>query len=367
MNIIITGSDGFIGRNLSLFLKEQGAHTVVEINKQSCEHETRTALLSADFVFHLAGVNRPNNDKEFKEGNIDFTRYLISVLRSSGRKIPLMFSSSIQVDVGNPYGASKAAAEKLVTSYGQETCSPYFIYRFPNVFGKWCRPNYNSFIATFCHNILNNLEITVQDPHSAVTLIYIDDVCNSLVGLLKGNAPVGFGKISPEYETTVGYVVELLKKFELTRDNLIVENVGGGLERALYSTYLSYKSPAQFSYAVPCYEDDRGAFCEILKTKEAGQFSFFTAHPGVTRGGHYHHTKNEKFLVTQGHALFRFRQVVTGDYYELKVGGENPRLVETVPGWSHDITNVGSDKLVVMLWANEIFDRTAPDTIETLL
>lgn len=363
MNVLITGAKGFIGKNLSLFLKEQGNYVVTEIDRDSSESDLATALANTDFVFHLAGVNRPKNDLEFKDGNVGLTSFIIKTLKGLGRQVPLMFSSSIQAVSDNAYGSSKLEAEKLVESYGHDTGSPYFIYRFPNVFGKWCRPNYNSFVATFCHNILNNIEININDPKSPVTLIYIDDLCKCLTALLDGKTASGLVKVTPEYLTTVGFVADILKSFKGSRESLITENVGTGLERALYSTYLSYTEPSQFSYTIPTYRDERGVFSEVLKTKQAGQFSFFTAYPGITRGGHYHHTKNEKFLVIKGQALFKFEHVITGERYELSVDSEVPEVVETVPGWSHDVTNVGSEELIVMLWANEIFDREAPDTI----
>lgn len=363
MNVLITGAKGFIGKNLSLFLKEQGKYVVTEIDRDSSESDLNVALANADFVFHLAGVNRPKNESEFKEGNSDLTSHIVATLKASGRKVPLMISSSKQAANDNAYGISKAEAEKMVEAYGEETGSPYFIYRFPNVFGKWSRPNYNSFVATFCHNILNDINININDPNAAVTLIYIDDVCKCLMALLDGDIPSGETKVTPEYQTTVGYVADTLNEFKGSRDSLITENVGVGLERALYSTYLSYMQPSQFSYTIPSYRDERGVFSEMLKTKQAGQISFFTAHPGITRGGHYHHTKNEKFLVIKGRALFKFEHVITGERYELSIDSETPEIVETVPGWSHDVTNVGSEELIVMLWANEIFDREAPDTI----
>lgn len=363
MNVLITGAKGFIGKNLSLFLKEQGKYIVTEVDRDTSESDLNDALANTDFVFHLAGVNRPKNDSEFKEGNSELTSHIVTILKANGRKVPLMLSSSTQAVSDNEYGDSKAEAEKVVEAYGQETGSPYFVYRFPNVFGKWCRPNYNSFVATFCHNILNNIEINIHDPKAPVTLIYIDDVCKCLMALLDGETAPGSVKVTPEYSTTVGYVADTLKDFKGSRDSLITENVGVGLERALYSTYLSYMQPSQFSYTIPSYGDERGVFSEVLKTKHAGQFSFFTAHSGITRGGHYHHTKNEKFLVIKGQALFKFEHVITGERYELSVDSETPEIVETVPGWSHDVTNVGSDELIVMLWANEIFDREAPDTI----
>ncbi|QDF67638.1 SDR family oxidoreductase [Shewanella sp. SNU WT4] len=362
MRIIVTGAKGFIGKNLCLMLNENGYNDVVEIDRETSLDVLAKLLLDADFVYHLAGVNRPDNDAEFLEGNTDLTTFITNQLEMSGKSVPLVISSSIQAELDNPYGRSKSLAEISVEEYGKSTNSPYYIYRFPNVFGKWCRPNYNSFVATFCHNIINDLDVTINDPLAPVNLVYIDDVCHGLISLLDGSKSIGFKSVKPEYHTTVGDVATLLRSFKHSRDNLITENVGAGLSRALYSTYLSYLSPAQFSYSIPSYGDERGVFSEMLKTKDAGQFSFFTAYPGITRGGHYHHTKNEKFLVVKGKALFKFEHIATGERYELETDSSFPRIVETVPGWSHDITNTGDEEMIVLLWANEIFDREAPDT-----
>ncbi|GGE70066.1 UDP-2-acetamido-2,6-beta-L-arabino-hexul-4-ose reductase [Shewanella carassii] len=363
MNIVVTGAKGFIGKNLCVMLKEHGYHNVVEADRETTLEELAVFLANADFVFHLAGINRPKNEAEFITGNTDLTQFITEHLGTFSKKVPLVVTSSIQAKLDNPYGRSKQAAEKIVAEYGERTSAPYYIYRFPNVFGKWCRPNYNSFVATFCYNILNNQDITVHDPSAPVTLVYIDDVCRSLISLLQGQTEIGYRQVEPEYSTTVGEVAEMLRAFKDSRDNLVTEDVGSGLTRALYATYLSYMTPSQFSYTIPSYGDERGVFSEMLKTKHSGQFSFFTAHPGITRGGHYHHSKNEKFLVLKGQALFKFEHIVTGDRHELCTNGNTPQIVETVPGWSHDITNVGDDELIVMLWANEIFDRDEPDTI----
>ncbi len=363
MNIVITGANGFIGKNLSLFLKEQEIHNIYQITTDTSDADFNDALMAADFVFHLAGVNRSKNDEDFNTGNVELTSRIVSILKSTGRKIPLMFSSSSQAEIDNVYGQSKAKAEKIVESYGHETGSTFYIYRFPNVFGKWCLPNYNSVVATFCFNILNDIEINVHNPNSKLTLVYIDDLCRSLIDLLNSDTKAGFKKVSNEYFTTVGHIADVLNSFKDSRNSLVTQNVGTGLDRALYSTYLSYMTPNQFSYQIPKYEDERGIFCEVLKTKDAGQFSFFTAHPGITRGGHYHHTKNEKFLVISGEALFRFENIISAEKFELQTSGKELEIVETVPGWSHDITNIGDIELVVMLWANEIFDSNSPDTI----
>lgn len=367
MKIVVTGAKGFIGSNLCLMLKENGFSDVVEIDKESTRDEISQNLRNADFVFHLAGVNRPQDDSEFKEGNVNFTAFIVSELEKSSNHSPIMLSSSIQADVDNLYGMSKAMAENAIEAYGEKTGANTYIYRFPNVFGKWCRPNYNSFIATFCHNIINDIDIQVNDPSSPVTLIYIDDVCKDLISLLSDKHTAGFKKVSPEYTNTVGEVLDLLRAFKVSRETLITEEVGADFTRALYATYLSYFKPEQFSYNIPSYDDERGVFCEMLKTPSSGQFSFFTSLPGITRGGHYHHSKNEKFLVIKGQALFKFEHVITGEHHELVTAGDKPRIVETVPGWIHDVTNIGDDELIVMLWANENFDRENPDTIARVL
>ncbi|MEZ8666112.1 NAD-dependent epimerase/dehydratase family protein [Vibrio splendidus] len=363
MNIIVTGAQGFIGKNLCVMLSEKGYDSLVQIDRDTSEEAIKAALSNADFVFHLAGINRPKDDSEFTTGNADFTEFVVNELKANGRNTPIMLSSSIQANLDNAYGVSKAHAESLVAQYGKDTGAGAFIYRFPNVFGKWCRPNYNSFVATFCHNVVNNIDINIHDPSAPVNLVYIDDVCYALIALLEGGVESGFKQVPVEYNTSVGEVAELLKVFKESRDTLVTEHVGTGLTRALYSTYLSYFEPSKFHYTLPKYSDERGVFCEMLKTKESGQFSFFTAHKGITRGGHYHHTKNEKFLVIKGEASFKFEHVITGERYEFTVNSDQATVVETVPGWSHDVTNIGEEELIVMLWANEIFDREAPDTI----
>lgn len=367
MNILITGSNGFIGKNLRVFLSERGYTNLSFFGRNQAYSELESMVQQADFVFHLAGVNRPLQDEEFQEGNAHLTEELVRLLASTERKIPLVLTSSTHAERDNPYGKSKAAAEHAALLYMQSTGSPAYIYRLPNVFGKWCRPNYNSAVATFCYNIAHSLPITIHDANAALSLVYIDDVCADLISLLESDIPGGYRDIAPIYQTTVGDVVTLLSKFKQSRTSLVTENVGTGFLRALYSTYLSYFSPVDFSYTVPGYTDPRGTFVEMLKTPSAGQFSFFTAHPGVTRGGHYHHTKNEKFLVIKGKARYRFKHILTEENYDLTVTSDNYKIIETVPGWTHDVTNVGDDELIVMLWANEIFDRDQPDTVASPL
>ncbi|WP_279151647.1 UDP-2-acetamido-2,6-beta-L-arabino-hexul-4-ose reductase [Photobacterium iliopiscarium] len=360
MKILVTGANGFIGKNLCLKLSELGYNDVIKIDRTNSDSELKRALENADFIFHLAGINRPQTEEEFYIGNSGLTEKITTTLESLGRSTPILLTSSIQADRDNAYGLSKASAERAISAYQQKLNADVYIYRLPNVFGKWCQPNYNSMVATFCYNVANDLPITINDNNVVVNLVYIDDVCEQFcLHLTQANVDA---VVEPIYHKTVGEVAELLNKFKQSKNTLITENVGAGFTRALYSTYLSYFSPNQFTYTVPAYTDPRGTFCEMLKTPEAGQFSYFTAHPGITRGGHYHHTKNEKFLVIKGTAKFRFEEVLTGQKEEFVVTAEQHKIVETVPGWSHDVTNIGDDELIVMLWANEIFDREKPDT-----
>ena len=266
---------------------------------------------------------------------------------------------------------SKRAAEETLFELQRSTGGPVYVFRLPNVFGKWCKPNYNSAVATFCHNISRGLPIQVNDPAAPLTLVYVDDVVERFIQLMDGADrrldAEGFETVSPQYTTTVGELAGQIQAFKESRDSLVTERVGSGLVRALYSTYLSYLPPEEFAYRVPRHSDPRGVFVEMLKTPDCGQVSYFTAHPGVTRGGHYHHSKTEKFLVIKGMARFKFRHMSTGETHELVSRGESAEIVETVPGWTHDITNVGDEELVVMLWANEVFDRTRPDTFASPL
>lgn len=364
MKVLVTGSDGFIGRNLSVRLGELQGYEVIGFEKEDSLEDLRTRVAEADAIVHLAGINRPKDVHEFTEGNADLTEQLCSCVESTGRKIPLLLASSIQADRDNPYGLSKRAAEDAVSHLAKHTGNPVAVYRLTNVFGKWCRPNYNSVVATFCHNIANDLPIQINDPATQLELVYVDDVVAAFVQDLE-TAWTGLqlGSVQPSSLISLGDLAAQIQAFRNCRETLVSERVGNGLVRALYATYVSYLPPAKFVYDLPKYGDERGVFVEILKTQDSGQFSFFTAHPGITRGGHYHHTKTEKFVVIKGKARFGFRHIVTNERHEVLTSGDKPQVVETVPGWTHDITNVGQDEMVVMLWANEIFDRAKPDTI----
>lgn len=359
----ITGANGFIGKNLSVRLQERGFE-ITGIARDLDVAAMATALDGASIVFHCAGVNRPTDDAEFTSGNVEMTERLCQALSSLKTPIPLVYASSIQAAKNSPYGRSKHQAEEIVRAYADKVGVKCSIYRLPNVFGKWSRPGYNSVVATFCHNILNGEAIRIDDPDATIRLIYVDDLVSEFIDCLENGLPSEeHPTVTPEYSITVGKLAEQLRAFKASRDTLSPGGVGIGLERALYATFLSFMTPEHFVYDLITHRDPRGEFAEMLRTKSTGQFSFFTAHPGVTRGGHYHHTKNEKFLVVQGKARFRFRHVLSNETVELFTDGSSPRVVETVPGWAHDVTNVGSEKMIVLLWANETFDPKNPDTI----
>lgn len=370
MKVLITGADGFVGKNLQLHLAERKDIQVVCFTRSHDVAQLPTLLQGVDFVFHLAGANRPQDPQEFVTGNVDLTQALCqavcAVAGRSGKKVPIVYTSSIQAERDNPYGQSKRGAEEALLAAARSHQVPVHIFRLPNVFGKWCKPNYNSAVATFCHNIARGLPIQVNDPAAPVTLVYVDDVIERFVQLMNGAetaaGPDGFTTVAPQFTTTVGELARQIQAFKDSRTHLMTERVGTGLVRALYSTYVSYLPVESFAYAVPQHGDPRGVFVEMLKTPDCGQFSFFTAHPSITRGGHYHHTKTEKFLVIKGDARFKFRHMQTGQTHELVTTGDKPEIVETVPGWTHDITNIGQDEMIVMLWANEVFDRARPDT-----
>ena len=370
MKVLITGAAGFIGSNLHQHLLEYKGLEIVSFTNANRSEELRDLIHGVEFVFHLAGVNRPQNLNDFATVNTTLTSLIIAAvedeMKISGHKIPILYASSSQAALSNPYGASKLAAEDLLQDFSQRNDSPAYIFRLPNVFGKWAKPNYNSVVATFCYNLARGIPIHIVDPSVSMVLVYVDDVIESFIKIMVGANPVldtlGFATVAPLYTATVGEIAGLIESFVSARDTLTIEHVGTGFLRALYSTFVSFLPVHSFSYAATMYGDTRGVFVEMLKTPDCGQFSFFTAHPGITRGGHYHHTKTEKFLVIKGKARFRFRHVQSGETHQLDTSGDNAEIVETVPGWTHDITNIGTEEMVVMLWANEVFDRQRPDT-----
>lgn len=366
--ILVTGANGFIGKNLVVRLNELSNISVTPFVRGDDVALLPQLLSQVDAVVHLAGENRPGDESAFAKVNAGLTSALCSAIqeefRSTGRHVPLVLASSTQAEHDNPYGRSKLVGEAAVQALADETGNPCVIFRLPGVFGKWCKPNYNSVVVTFCYNLARDLPIQINDPTANLRLVYVDDVNTALLAALEAPASgCTQARVEPEYIVTLGELAKQIRAFGDCRSTLMTERVGTGFARALYATYVSYLPIEKFSYEVPQHADPRGVFVEMLKTPDSGQFSYFTAYPGITRGGHYHHTKTEKFLVMKGKALFRFRHLLTNELAELRTNGDRPQVVDTIPGWAHDITNVGDDEMVVMLWANENFDRENPDTV----
>ena len=376
MKILVTGAKGFVGRNLCAQLRNirdgkarwyegVAVEEIYEYDVDSSPEELEAWCRDADFVFNLAGVNRPKDPVEFMAGNFGFASTLLETLKRHGNRCPVMVSSSIQAALDNPYGESKRAGEELVFGYAKETGARVLVYRFPNVFGKWCRPNYNSAVATFCNNIANGLPITVNDPNVVLNLVYIDDVVDELIGALAGKEHrTGDYCMVPVFHTVVlGDIVDLLYSFKEMRDNLQVPDLGDAFTRKLYSTYLSYLPAEGFKYPLRMNVDARGSFTEIIRTPDRGQFSVNVSKPRITKGEHWHHTKNEKFLVVKGHGLIRLRKIGTEEVVEFEVSGEKLEVVEMIPGYTHSIVNLSeTEELVTFMWANEAFDPGRPDT-----
>lgn len=366
--VLVTGANGFIGKNLLVRLSELDGVKVSTFGRSDDIACLPSLVGDVDAVVHLAGENRPADEAAFEQVNTGLTIALCDAIqqnfKTTGRHVPLVLTSSTQAERDNPYGRSKLAAEQATNELAKATGNPCLVFRLPGVFGKWCKPNYNSVVATFCHRLARDLPIQINDHSVNIRLVYVDDVITALFNAL--NSPVlGYTQatVEPEYTIKVAELAEQIRAFADCRTTLVSERVGTGFVRALYATYVSYLPCEKFSYKVQQHIDPRGAFVEMLKTHDSGQISYFTAHPGITRGGHYHHTKTEKFLVIRGEALFRFRHLLTDELVELRTSGTVPQVVDTIPGWAHDITNVGDGEMVVMLWANENFDRQNPDTI----
>lgn len=363
-NVLITGANGFIGKNLQVALKELSC-TITTFGHNDPISELKDKVIAADVIYHLGGVNRPVSETEFITGNTESTESLLALISEFNPQVTFVYTSSSQAEQDNAYGLSKLGAENLILEQVNNNNLNASIYRLPGVFGKWCRPNYNSVVATFCNNLIHGVPLKIENEEFNLKLVYIDDVIEVFKKHLdpEYKKDCQFCEVTIVYTITLGKLVEKLENFKNSRATLVTESVGCGLTRALYATYLSYLPPEAFSYSVPVYEDNRGIFSELIKTPGHGQFSFFTAKPGIVRGGHYHHTKNEKFIVVSGTALFQFENISTGETVELKVSSGDIRVVDTIPGWAHNIKNTGQEDLIVMLWANEIFDRNKPDTI----
>ncbi|MBE5868204.1 MAG: capsular polysaccharide biosynthesis protein CapF [Lachnospiraceae bacterium] len=367
MKVLVTGSNGFIGKNLISELSRKEGVEVLAFDVDTPLELLDDYCRDCDFVYNLAGVNRPEHVEEFMEGNFGFATTLVETLKKYRNTCPVMNSSSIQAALDNPYGHSKKAGEDMLFAYSRETGARVYIYRFPNVFGKWCRPNYNSAVATFCYNIAHDLPIQVNNRDTLMHLVYIDDVVQELLKALEGQPHInedGYCYVPVEHEITLGEIVDLLYGFRESRKNLTVPDMtDDGFEKKLYSTYLSYLPKDQFSYPLTMHEDARGSFTEILRSADRGQVSINISKPGITKGNHWHHTKNEKFVVVSGKGLIRFRKYGEDEIIEYPVSGDKIEVVDIPTGYTHSIVNVGETDLVTLMWCNECYDPDKPDTM----
>ncbi len=365
MKILVTGANGFVGKNLIAELMNRGYEEILKFNRDSDLATLDVYTKECDFVFHLAGVNRPKQESEFMAGNYELTGKLLGFLKKHDNKSPVLFTSSIQAEQDNPYGRSKKAAENLLSFYSEETGAKVFVYRLPNLFGKWCRPNYNSVVATFCHNIARNNEIQLHNSNAELTLCYIDDVITEFISALEGyetRNEKGGCFVPYAHKITVGEVAEKLYSFKSNRESLIMPSLEKDFDRALYSTLLSYFEEDNFSYKLKKNVDNRGWLAEFIKSKESGQIFISKTKPGITRGNHWHHTKVEKFLVIQGEASIKFRKIDSEKILEYKVNGEMPEVVDIPVGYTHSIENTGNEDVITLFWACEIFNPEKPDT-----
>ena len=362
--ILITGSDGFIGKNLRVELQRRQDLRLLCFDVQNDPAVLEDLLDQADFIFHLAGVNRPQQVEDFDTGNKGLSERICGHLTRTGKRVPLVLSSSTQAAFDNPYGISKRAAEQAVFAYGRETGGAAYVFRLPNVFGKWCRPNYNSAVATFCHNIARDLPIQVNDQEVVLNLVYIDDVVKTFLLLLEGEQELEdeFSVVKPVHSVKLGDMINLIMSFRASRDARNVPDLSDDFTKKLYSTYLSYLPEDRFSYPLMMNIDERGSFTEFIKTPDRGQVSINISKPGITKGNHWHHTKNEKFLVVSGEGIIRFRKIGTNEVIAYPVSGRKLEVVDIPPGYTHNITNTGSTDMVTVMWCNELFDPENSDT-----
>ena len=365
MKVVVTGAAGFIGKNLSVALGRLPGLSVHGLDKESMAQDWEAALASADFVYHLAGVNRPEREEDFFAGNAELTERLCLALSEQESPPAIVLASSIHAIQDTGYGRSKRHAENAAGEYGRRTGAPVYLFRLPGVFGKWCRPDYNSVVANFCHRIAREMPITISNAAREIDLVYIDDVVRAFLHLLEGGeATKGseFYEVEPRYRVALGNLADMLRSFRDIRSSLRLPDMADTFARALYATYLSYLPPDGFAYALPRREDSRGVLAEAIKSPHCGQIFVSRTRSGVTRGGHYHDSKVEKFLILEGEAVVRFWHVLGGDLIEYRVVGTELRVMDIPPGYTHEIENVGQGELVVMFWANEIFDAASPDT-----
>lgn len=366
LKILVTGSEGFIGKNLIEKLKNNDKYEILHYDINTDETLLNKYCEQCSFVFHLAGVNRPQNVSEFMEGNFGFTTILLNKLKSFSSCAPIVLSSSVQASLDNDYGKSKKAGEDYLRQYGIENNIKTYIFRLPNVFGKWCRPNYNSAVSTFCNNIASGLPIQVNNRETELTLVYIDDVVDAFICAMQDEVSLidGFAKVPVEHKVRLGEIVDLLYSFVENRKNFFCpKQVKGSFEKKLYSTFVSYLPQNGFSYDLKMNADERGSFTEILKTLDYGQISVNISKPGITKGNHWHNSKNEKFLVVSGKGIIRFRKVDENEILEYYVSGDKLEMVDIPCGYTHSIENLGKTDLVTIMWANEMLDKDNPDTI----
>ena len=368
-NILITGSEGFIGKNLRIKLERQNFINLFLFSKKDSFNDLKAYIKNVDIIFHLAGENRSKNENDFELNNTNFTRKLCELIEenynTNNKRITIIFSSTIKVEEETAYGKSKLKSEECLKNLSRKYNLTLIIYRLSNVFGKWSKPNYNSAIATFCHNISRNLDIRIDKSNKVLKLIYIDDLIKDFLVKIKNCddfEDISYSEVNPIYKLDLKSITEKIFEFNNSRNNNNVCNVGSGFDRKLYATYLSFIPKDNFKRGILKYQDERGLFSELIKTKDSGQFSFFTALPGVTRGVHYHDTKSEKFLVVKGNAEFKLKCIISGLEYTTELSETKLEMIDSIPGWVHQITNIGNDDLIVFVWASEIFDQTNPDT-----
>jgi len=361
----VTGANGFVGKNLVAELSNQDYSDLLLFNRKNSLEELEEFSKQCDFVFHLAGVNRPEEESEFMEGNYELTSKLLEFLKKHNNKSPVLITSSIQADNNNPYGNSKKAGENLLFDYSKETGADVFVYRLPNLFGKWSKPNYNTVVATYCYNVARNFHIQVNNPEAELNLSYIDDVLEEFINALQGNPSIlnNYCTVPVSHSIKLGELAERILSFRESRNSLLVPDMEDTLTKKLYSTYLSFLPEDDFSYDLKMNIDNRGSFTEFLRTPDRGQVSVNISKPGITKGNHWHHTKNEKFLVVSGEGLIRFRKIDSEEIIEYRVNGEKLQVVDIPIGYTHSIVNVGETDLVTIMWVNESFNPTQPDTI----
>ena len=383
--ILVTGANGFVGKNMVVALRESKEYEVITIDKENSENELKESVLRADFIVHLAGVNRPKENKEFYEGNGQLTEKIIKYLKDNKKNTPILITSSTHAVLNNDYGKSKKQSEEALIKYSDECNSKVYIFRLPNLFGKWCRPNYNSAVSTFCYNIAHDMDVWVNDPAIELSLVYIDDVVRSIIDCIEEQNIIKLKNIDEEiaitttgatsiqidkhfyevpkiYKKTLGNIVDTLKMFRNMRNSLLIPDLSDSFNKALYSTYLTYLEEDDFSYYLDKKEDNRGWLAELVKSPQFGQMFVSKTHPGITRGNHWHHTKTEKFIVIQGQAAIRFRKIDEDKVIEYIVDGEKPQVLDIPPGYTHSIENIGEEEVITLFWSNEMFNPEKPDT-----